>query len=110
MSDISETLKELLGDNAEEKINSVLGMLGGGGSSEPSPPPPGGPGEPALTPELIAQLQRIMGSLSSGGGDDRSRLLLSLKPFMRETRQRSIDSAIKLISLAKLSHMFKEVL
>ena len=108
MSDISETLKELLGDNAEEKINSVLGMLGGG-SSEPSPPP-GGPGEPALTPELIAQLQRIMGSLSSGGGDDRSRLLLSLKPFMRETRQRSIDSAIKLISLAKLSHMFKEVL
>lgn len=109
MSDISETLKELLGDNAEEKINSVLGMLGGG-SSEPSPPPPGGSGEPALTPELIAQLRRIMGSLSSGGGDDRSRLLLSLKPFMRETRQRSIDSAIKLISLAKLSHMFKEVL
>ena len=96
MADIAETLKEILGDNADEKIGSVLSMLGGGNNdTHPS-------GE--ISPELISQAQGLIGS------DDRSRLLMALRPFMREKRQHSIDSAVKLLNLAKLSRVFKEVI
>ncbi|HIU57206.1 MAG TPA: hypothetical protein IAA61_05265 [Candidatus Ornithomonoglobus merdipullorum] len=104
MADISETLKDILGDNADEKISAVLGMLGGGEGSAPSPVPDG------ISPELLSQAQGLLGSISSMGGDDRARLLMSLRPFMREKRQHSIDSAVKLLNLAKLSHVFKGVL
>ena len=102
MADIAETLKEILGDNADEKIGSVLNMLGGGNNdTHPS-------GE--ISPELISQAQGLIGSLSGIGSDDRSRLLMALRPFMREKRQHSIDSAVKLLNLAKLSRVFKEVI
>lgn len=127
MADMMETLKEILGDNADEKINTVLGMLGGDNKADGSPAPgidtKGaenaisallGSGRPQdsgdITPELFSQAQGLMKQLSTLGGDDRSRLLMSLKPFMRESRRQSIDSAVKLLRLAQLSHMFKGVL
>ena len=138
MADMMETLKELLGDNADEKINTVLGMLGsqngveGHGSGQSGGERHGsgqnggegtlggdltallGGGLPensggGITPELFSQAQGLMKQLSSLGGDDRSKLLMSLKPFMRESRRHSIDNAIKLLRLARLSHMFKGV-
>ncbi len=127
MADMMETLKEILGDNADEKINTVLGMLGGAseGSGDPQQSSPQRGAENALsaltgsapsdnsagiTPELFSQAQGLMKQLSTLGGDNRSRLLMSLKPFMRESRKQSIDSAVKLLRLAQLSHMFKGVL
>ncbi len=127
MADMMETLKEILGDNADEKINTVLGMLGGDNKADSSPASgidtKGaenaisallGTGRPqdsgGITPELFSQAQGLMKQLSTLGGDDRSRLLMSLKPFMRESRRQSIDSAVKLLRLAQLSHMFKGVL
>ncbi len=88
-----DTLKDLLGDNAEDKIKSVMDMLKGEGN---------GNDNNSLD---LSKIQEI-GNILSAQDDERSRLLLSLKPFMRSSRQKGIDSAIKLLALSKFSGLF----
>ena len=88
-----DTLKDLLGDNAEDKIKSVMDMLKGEGN-----------GDSNYSLDL-SKIQEI-GNILSAQDDERSRLLLSLKPFMRSSRQKGIDSAIKLLALSKFSGLF----
>ncbi|MDO4618198.1 MAG: hypothetical protein Q4B31_01580 [Clostridia bacterium] len=87
MADIMDTLKDLLGDDAEEKIKSVMSSIGDDSGS--------------INMDDISRIGSILSK-----GDERSNLLLSLKPFMRSSRQQGIDSAIKLLSLSKLSGLF----
>lgn len=97
---IYDSLKGILGDGAEEKINSVLGSL----SQESKP------SVPSINPqnmEYLMKLRTVIDEMENVGDDNRSRLLVSLKPYMRSNRQKSIDSAIRLLNLTKLSGLFK---
>lgn len=117
--DMMSTLKGLLGDNADEKIQSVLSALGNSRSASDS--------EPASTPapqasdlsssqtnqvfnpdalEYIGKLKNIVDDMGKAN-DSRSNLLLSLKPYMRSERQKSIDNAIRLLNISKFSGLFK---
>ena len=93
MADMMDTLKDLLGDDAENKIKTVMDMLKGDGKSEDN------------NSFDLSKLQDI-GNILSAPDDERSRLLLSLKPFMRSSRQKGIDSAVKLLTLSKFSGLF----
>lgn len=102
--DIISTVKNLLGDNAEDKIKAVLEGLGSSSENDIIPvsesvPSPVSDFNPDKLKSLIGQL--------SNAGDSRSNLLMSLKPFMRSERQKSIDSAIKLLNLTKLTGFLK---
>ena len=99
MADLGDTLKGLLGDNADDKLGSIMSALNL--DSVPSAPPSGG-----ISPELLMQAQGLMKSLTSAGGDSRSNLLMSLKPYMREERRGMIDNAVKLLNIAKLAQLF----
>ncbi len=117
MADMMDTLKGLLGDNAEDKISGIMKILNSDNSQPESETPAptqesaeGKPDIPAITPEMIMAAQSIMSKLSSNEDDDRSRLLMSLKPYMRESRQSSIDSAVKMLNLAQMSQFFKGVI
>ena len=113
--DMMGTLKGLLGDNAEDKIQSVLSALG---NSKASPPPDENAQEdfsptpvtsPKITPEMLQYVSQFKGIIDDMGraNDSRSSLLLALKPYMREGRQKSIDSAIKLLNISKLTGLFR---
>ncbi|MCL2774164.1 MAG: hypothetical protein FWD71_12540 [Oscillospiraceae bacterium] len=58
------------------------------------------------------QIEKTLGTLKNISGvtnpesDHRAKLLLALKPFLKETRQSKIDTAIKYISAAKIFNMF----
>lgn len=101
MADIGDTLKGLLGDDADNKLGSIMSALNISGDSPPQELPSGG-----ISPDLLMQAQGLMKTLTSGGGDSRSTLLLSLKPYMRESRRSTIDSAVKLLNIAKLAELF----
>lgn len=112
MADMMDTLKELLGDNADEKISSVLNMLSSSGNndnsvaaenkSDSSTSLPG-----SLSPEMLMQAYSIMQQISESENDDRSNLLISLKPYMRESRKKLIDDTVKFLNIAKISKLFQ---
>ena len=99
MADLGDTLKGLLGDNADDKLGSIMSALNID-SSQPAPSSGG------ISPELMMQAQGLLKSLTSAGGDSRSNLLMSLKPYMREERRGMIDNAVKLLNIAKLAQLF----
>lgn len=96
MADAMETLKGILGDDAEDKIKNVMSSLSGGASAD----------EENL--EYIMQMRDIMSKLANDRHDPRSNLLMSLKPYMRTSRQKSIDSAVRLLNLTKLTGVMRK--
>lgn len=107
-NDMLNTLKEILGDNAEEKIQTAIQMLQSNDkkndenseNSENSLP------QSITSPDYVSQMKSIINQMGTAN-DNRSNLLLSLKPYMRAERQQSIDSAIKLLNLTKFAGLFK---
>lgn len=119
MADMMDTLKGLLGDDAEDKISGIMKILNPDGDSPSAPqdvPKPDIADEtkesdaPAITPEMLMAAQSLLVKLSSNDEDDRTRLLMSLKPYMSQSRKSSIDSAVKMLNLAHLSQFFKGVI
>lgn len=117
--DMMDTLKGLLGDDADEKISAVMSALGKGTQEEKSNAEiepreesnaekkmqdKSGINEESL--QYIGQFKNMVDSMGRAN-DARSRLLISLKPYMRTSRQKSIDRAIRLLNISRLSGIFK---
>lgn len=95
-----DTLKSILGDGAEDKIKSVMDNLSGNGGS-------GVPDNNLQDMQYLMQMKDIVSKLTLSHNDARANLLMSLKPYMSEGRQKSIDSAIRLLNISKLSGFFR---
>lgn len=96
-----DTLKSILGDDAEDKIKNVMGSLT---SSDGVPSPT--EGNDGLN--QLMQLKSIVENMAVNKNDPRTNLLLSLKPYMRDGRKNSIDSAVKLLGITRLTGMFRK--
>jgi len=129
-NDILGSLKGLLGDNADEKINAVMNMLGSnqGGSHKDvvnvddsivvdkdnsflttnKNVGKSSGNSNFLTPEGLEYAAKIKGIIDEMGSanDPRSNLLMSLRPYMRDTRKKSIDNAVKILNLTRFSGLF----
>lgn len=49
----------------------------------------------------ILKMKKVMDSMNSNKDDPRSNLLLSLKPYLKESRRKKVDQYIKLFGLGK---------
>ncbi len=116
-SQLINSLIGMLGDNPEEKINAVLSSLTGGAASTTSDESTNDSqdaekpaSENTGTPDL-STLMKIQGLLSQMGGshDDRSRLLVALKPFLSSDRKPHVDRALQLLKLTKLAETAKDM-
>ncbi len=114
MADMMDTLKGLLGDNADEKLSGIMSILNPDSSQNELPQqqdtPAADKNSAGITPEMLNAAQAIFSRISQSGDDDRTKLLMSLKPYMRKTRQDSIESAVKMLNMAQMSQFFKEVM
>lgn len=99
MADMMDTLKEMLGDDAEEKIKTAMEALQSAGTKNDSEE------EQGEDLEYIMKLKDMAQEMAHPN-DARSNLLLSLRPFMRSSRQKSIDTAVRLLSLSKFPGLF----
>lgn len=118
-----DTIKGLLGDNADEKIKAALSTLSSGtgnmsGSSDQGEQNISSSGTSRSSSGLadvldegtldsLMQIKGIVDNLTNSRNDSRSNLLMSLKPYMRTTRQSSIDTVIKMLNLSKLTGVFR---
>lgn len=56
--------------------------------------------------ETILKLKNIMEKMNSSGDDPRANLLLSLKPYLKESRKKKVDQYVKLFGLGKAFETF----
>lgn len=107
MADMMSTLKGFLGDDAEEKIKKAMDMLSAGGDEKGENVQKSTP-QPVLPPESMEMLMQIKGMADkiSTSNDSRSNLLMSLRPFMRSERQKSIDKMVRLMNIGRFSGLF----
>lgn len=95
MADAMDTLKGILGDDAEDKIKNVMSQFSGSGSDTGS------------SDDYLNEMKDVLERLGSSHSDPRANLLMSLRPYMSSNRQKSIDGAIRLLNLSKLSGLLK---
>ncbi len=53
----------------------------------------------------IMKMQQIMSSLNNSANDSRTNLLLSLKPYLKESRKNKVDQYIQLMKMGKVFEM-----
>lgn len=58
--------------------------------------------------ETILKLQQIMNSLKSEKNDPRTNLLLSLKPYLKDSRKQKIEQYINIFKMTKVIELFNK--
>ncbi len=125
MSEFEDKLGAILGDqNAMAQIMALAQSLGGGQeSAPPAAAPPAAPPPPApaaaqppaelpdlsgmfgmlgnLDPALIQSGMKLFSEFSSGE-DEKTALLLALKPFLKEERYAKVDRAVQIARLSRV--------
>lgn len=105
-----DAIKGILGDDAEEKIKAALSTISSGNNEEADTG-----NEISVTEavpdngmiESVMQIKNIVDNIA-GERDLRTNLLMSLKPYMRDSRRQSIDTVIRMLNLSKLSVLFRQ--
>ena len=107
MADLEATLQSLLSDpETMGQIQALAGQLGLGGSGpaqeEPQAAPDPDP-SPALDPESLGQMGRLLELFQASRRADSQAdaLIAALRPYLRPERQRKLDQAVQLAGLSR---------
>lgn len=99
--DLNEEISKALADpDIMNKVSGILSSMGNNKEETPS--------VPVAAPDLSG-LGNIMGALKSAPTDDRTRLLLAIKPFLSEKRAPYMDSAVTILKLASIGKLGKDL-
>ena len=98
--DLEKELSKALQDpDIMNKVGSVLASLSGGG----------GNGEAPEGQTLTGAESNILSALQSTASDDRTNLLMAIKPFLSEKRAPYMDSAVTILKLVKMGKIGKDL-
>ncbi len=112
MDDISQKISSILNDpESFETIKNIADSLMGDGAAQYEPTKQSGDfsqlfGE--LSTEQMGSIMRVMGALNSKTGDNRTALLLALKPHLSQMRRDRVDKAVKLLKIASVMPLVTE--
>lgn len=99
-NNLADKISELLSDpEGMARIEAMAQSLLGEEKEKGAPPTP----EPSGR-----ELMGVLSALKNSGTDDRSRLLLALRPHLSEARRERVDKAIKLLRLVSVMPLLKE--
>ncbi len=62
----------------------------------------------SISTDQMGGIMRVMSALNSNRGDDRTALLLALKPHLSKQRQPRVDKAVKLLKIASIMPLVSE--
>ncbi len=99
--DLEQEISKALADpDIMNKVSSMLSSMGSDNNKEETPSSSGGE---------LGGLGNIMSALKSAPSDDRTRLLLAIKPFLSEKRAPYMDSALTILKLASIGKLGKDL-
>lgn len=112
-NELTERLSALLSDpeGLEQIKNMAAGLFGSNNSFEPQKPLKEQEDEGSLFPDIdMGKVLGLMSSLKSRTGEnDKTRLLLALKPHLAAERQKKVDTAVKILKLLELAPKLSEL-
>ncbi len=91
-----------------DSLRNIASMFMGQQSAAPMTQSAPADGGFSLSPSDIQTMMKVMGALRSGGNDERSRLLLALRPHLSESRQARVDNAVKILRLVSILPLLSE--
>ncbi len=107
-----DTIKSLASSlmSGDGDVSSMLSSLMSDGADKVLSPPKKEETSdfPAIAPDQLASIMRVMSAFNNSGDDARTRLLLALKPHLSEKRRDRVDKAIKLMKLISVMPLITE--
>lgn len=91
--------------------SALLASLLSGAGSTPSSSPEPTPGDgllSSISPKEIQAIMKLGSVLKSKRPDDRSQLLLALKPHLSPARQERVDQAVKILRILDILPLLKD--
>ncbi len=101
-----EKLRNMLSDkDGQSQIRDMLGMFSGGAASENADDDEdSGSDKKDMSgmpdAETMLKINRVIGALNKSGGGKHAQFLRALRPYLKEPRQKRLDSAVKLLGVA----------
>ena len=108
LSSIFEKLNIDKNSISEDSINNFLNMLGHTSSNESSHASDNSNNDnntSGIDMETLLRMKRVMDKMNSKD-DPRSNLLMSLKPYLKESRKSKVDQYIQLMNMSKIMEVF----
>ena len=59
--------------------------------------------------DTLLKMKKVMDAMKSNNNDPRANLLLSLKPYLKESRQKKVEEYIKLFGITKAFEAFNQL-
>ena len=87
-----------------EMINNIMGMFNNQSNFQSTNNTNGSFNN--IDMETLIKMKSIIDKMNSNQNDPRSNLLLSLKPYLKESRQNKLDQYIQLLNMSKLLDVF----
>lgn len=99
---LEEQISSVLNDpEAMSKLSSIVSALGAGGQQAQNEPQP--------LPQAQPQPQMQIPNLPDISGDNRTKLLMAIKPFLSEKRAPYVDGAVAILRMMKLGKLGKDL-
>ena len=119
MEDLSTKLTQLLNDpEGMKQLQSMAQGLMGEGGLDLSALVPQVQEKPVMpdisglmggvSPDQMSMMMKLMSAFNSTKEDDRTRLLMALRPHLTDKRQQRVDQAVKLLKLASVLPLISE--
>ncbi len=115
----NDDMSELLGKfsnmvkegNIPDEMKGILSSLSSnssnsGASSNDSSSDNSSDAPPSIDFETLLKMKSIMEKLNNNRNDPRANLLLSLKPYLKDSRKDKVDQYIKLFGMSKVLEVF----
>ena len=104
MSDVFEKLNSFTSENPE-MVNNLLNMLNNSNQNNQSNTTSDSSNSKTLDIKTIMKMKSIIDSINTKD-DPRSNLLLSLKPYLNDSRKSKVDQYIQLMNMSKVLDVF----
>lgn len=85
-----------------EKLSSILNSSSGNNSNDSS----SSSQSSGIDMETLLKISNIISKMNSYQNDARANLLLSLKPYLKESRKNKVEQYVKLLNMSKVLEIF----
>lgn len=102
MNNMMNQLNQMFQNNDfPDDIKNLLNNLKSSSDSENTSKETSDNNDAGIDINTILKMKKVMDSMNSNKDDPRSNLLLSLKPYLKESRRKKVDQYIQLFGIGK---------